>query len=200
MEGRMTICNMSIEAGARAGMVAPDDTTFAYLEGRPGAPTGAGWERALDDWRRLPSDEDSVFDREVEIDVRELAPQVTWGTNPGMVAPVDGRVARSGRIAGPGRPSCGGAALTYMELEPGRGLPRSRSTACSSAPARTRGSRTCVLQRRSSTAARVTRGARAGGPGSAAVRRQAERKGSTGCFLRAGFEVAARGLPRCVSG
>ena len=104
MEGRMTICNMSIEAGARAGMVAPDDTTFAYLEGRPGAPSGAAWERALDEWRQLPSDEDAVFDREVEIDVRELAPQVTWGTNPGMVVPVDGRVPDPSELDGPGRP------------------------------------------------------------------------------------------------
>src|SRR6476620_7814273 len=92
MDGRMTVCNMSIEAGARAGMIAPDDTTFAYLEGRPGAPAGAAWEQALDEWRRLPSDPDAVFDREVEIDAASLAPQVTWGTNPGMVAPVDGSI------------------------------------------------------------------------------------------------------------
>src|SRR5262249_52317960 len=84
LEGRLTVCNMSIEAGARAGMVAPDDTTFAYVEGRPAAPTGAAWERALDDWRALRSDEDAVFDREVEIDVAELVPQVTWGTTPAM--------------------------------------------------------------------------------------------------------------------
>src|SRR5436190_3460676 len=79
MEGRLTICNMSIEAGARAGLIAPDDVTFAYLEGRPGAPKGADWERALERWRRLPSDPDAVFDRGVVIDVSELHPQVTWG-------------------------------------------------------------------------------------------------------------------------
>src|SRR4051812_16734517 len=92
MEGRMTVCNMSIEAGARAGIVAPDDVTFAYLEGRPGAPKGADWERALDEWRALRSDTDAVYDREIVIDVSALKPQVTWGTNPGMVAPIDGVV------------------------------------------------------------------------------------------------------------
>src|SRR5258708_5510574 len=87
MEGRMTICNMTIEAGARAGMIAPDETTFAYLEGRPAAPRDAEWERALERWRGLPSDGDAVFDRELELNVSELLPQVTWGTNPGMVVP-----------------------------------------------------------------------------------------------------------------
>src|SRR5689334_8558475 len=82
MEGRLTVCNMSIEAGARAGLVAPDDTTFAYLEGRPGAPSGVEWERALERWRELPTDEGAVFDAEVSVDVSELRPQVTWGTNP----------------------------------------------------------------------------------------------------------------------
>jgi 3-isopropylmalate/(R)-2-methylmalate dehydratase large subunit len=92
MEGRMTVCNMSIEAGARAGLVAPDDTTFAYLEGRPHAPTGAAWEAALDDWRTLRSDADARWDREVRIDAGRLAPHVTWGTNPGQVAPIDATV------------------------------------------------------------------------------------------------------------
>ena len=119
MEGRMTICNMSIEAGARAGMIAPDDTTFAYLEGRPGAPSGAAWEQALDEWRLLPSDEDAVFDREVVIDVRQLAPQVTWGTNPGMVAPVDGRVPDPADLVDPDDRATAERALAYMALEPG---------------------------------------------------------------------------------
>src|SRR3981081_1206724 len=88
MEGRMTVCNMSIEAGARAGMIAPDDTTFTYLEGRPHAPKGAEWEQALDAWRQLKSDADASFDRTVELDASTIAPHVTWGTNPGMVAPI----------------------------------------------------------------------------------------------------------------
>ena len=82
MEGRMTVCNMSIEAGARAGLVAPDDTTFAYLEGRPFAPTGAAWEQALDDWRTLATDDGATFDKEVVLDAAALRPSVTWGTNP----------------------------------------------------------------------------------------------------------------------
>src|SRR5256886_3087076 len=92
MEGRMTLCNMSIEAGAKAGMVAPDDTTIAYVKGRKFAPKGAEWEKAVAYWRGLPSDADAVFDKVVEIDAAQLCPFVTWGTNPGMVAPVTGRV------------------------------------------------------------------------------------------------------------
>src|SRR5919197_5767550 len=92
MEGRMTVCNMSIEGGARAGMVAPDDTTFEYLEGRPHAPRGADWEHALDHWRGLATDPGARYDRVVVIDAAQLVPYVTWGTNPGMVAPVTGRV------------------------------------------------------------------------------------------------------------
>jgi 3-isopropylmalate/(R)-2-methylmalate dehydratase large subunit len=92
MEGRMTVCNMSIEAGARAGMVAPDDTTFAYLEGRPFAPRGAAWEQALDDWRSLATDGGAAFDKEVHLDASALAPHVTWGTNPGQVVRLDGVV------------------------------------------------------------------------------------------------------------
>ncbi|MGZ8639812.1 MAG: aconitase family protein, partial [Actinomycetota bacterium] len=92
MEGRMTICNMSIEAGARAGMIAPDDTTFGYVEGRPHAPTGADWERALEDWHSLPTDDGATFDTEVAIDAAELRPYVTWGTNPSQSVTIDGSV------------------------------------------------------------------------------------------------------------
>src|SRR4051812_45546794 len=92
MEGRMTVCNMSIEAGARAGMIAPDKTTFAYLEGRPHAPSGAAWERAVDEWRALATDDGAAFDKEVGLDATALVPHVTWGTNPGQVVAIDGRV------------------------------------------------------------------------------------------------------------
>src|SRR5207247_3991620 len=88
MEGRMTVCNMSIEAGARAGMIAPDDTTFTYLEGRPHAPKGKDWERALEEWRALSTDSGAKFDRLVELDGSALEPYVTWGTNPGQVVPI----------------------------------------------------------------------------------------------------------------
>src|SRR5512140_2182825 len=92
MEGRMTVCNMSIEAGARAGLVAPDDTTFGYVEGRPFAPKGAGWERALDDWRSIVTDADAQFDKEVHIDAATLAPHVSWGTNPAQTIRIDDTV------------------------------------------------------------------------------------------------------------
>src|SRR5690606_15723444 len=92
MDERMTVCNMSIEAGARAGMIAPDETTFAYLKGRPKAPQGEAWERAVADWRTLVTDEGAVFDREVTLDAGSIEPMVTWGTHPGMVAPVTGAV------------------------------------------------------------------------------------------------------------
>src|SRR5579859_6482932 len=119
MEGRLTLCNMSIEAGARAGMIAPDEVTFAYLEGRPGAPRGADWERALERWRTLPSDADAAFDREVEIDVSTLQQQVTWGTNPGMVVSIDGVVPDPVSFSDPDARAAAERALAYMALEPG---------------------------------------------------------------------------------
>ena len=122
MEGRMTICNMTIEGGARAGMIAPDDTTFAYIEGRPGAPKGAAWEQALDAWRGLRSDPGATFDREVEIDVAELVPQVTWGTNPGMVAPISSTVPDPASYDDPTERRAVELALGYMGLEPGTPL------------------------------------------------------------------------------
>ena len=92
MAGRLTVCNMSIEAGARAGLIAPDDTTFSYLEGREHAPRGADWEAALDYWRSLPTDADATFDQEVTLDAAALTPFVTWGTNPGQAAPLTSSV------------------------------------------------------------------------------------------------------------
>jgi 3-isopropylmalate/(R)-2-methylmalate dehydratase large subunit len=199
MEGRMTICNMSIEAGARAGMVAPDDTTFAYLEGRPGAPTGASWERALDDWQRLPSDDGAVFDREVEIDVRELAPQVTWGTNPGMVAPVDGWVPDPAELPDPDDRAAAERALGYMELDPGTriadiAIDRVFIGSCTNARIEDLRVAAAVVDGR-----RVHPSVRAlVVPGSAAVRRQAEEEGLDGVFLRAGFEWRRAGCSMCL--
>ena len=117
MEGRMTIANMSIEAGARAGMIAPDDTTFGYLEGRPGAP--ADYAAAVEGWRSLPSDEGAAFDRVVEVDVPALAPQVSWGTNPGQVAPITGAVPEPADESDE-------RALAYMDLRPGTPMQRDR--------------------------------------------------------------------------
>jgi 3-isopropylmalate/(R)-2-methylmalate dehydratase large subunit len=119
MEGRMTVCNMSIEAGARAGMVAPDDTTFAYLEGRRHAPSGRAWEAALDDWRDLVTDVGAVFDDEVVLDATTLTPHVTWGTNPGQVVSIDGVVPDPDALPDPEARESAGRALTYMGLKAG---------------------------------------------------------------------------------
>ena len=118
MEGRMTVCNMSIEAGARAGMIAPDDTTFAYVEGRAHAPSGPAWEQALDAWRALRTDPGAVYDRTVNIDATKLVPHVTWGTNPGMVAPVDGRVPDPASARSDDDRRSIEQALNYMDLKP----------------------------------------------------------------------------------
>jgi 3-isopropylmalate/(R)-2-methylmalate dehydratase large subunit len=118
MEGRMTVCNMSIEGGARAGLIAPDETTFAYLEGRPHAPTGAAWAQALEAWRELRTDPGASYDRTVVIDAASLVPHVTWGTNPGMVAPITGRVPDpAGARSDDDRRSLE-QALNYMDLRP----------------------------------------------------------------------------------
>ncbi|WP_136043776.1 MULTISPECIES: 3-isopropylmalate dehydratase large subunit [unclassified Microbacterium] len=122
MEGRMTICNMSIEAGARAGMVAPDETTFAYLEGRPHAPNGADWDDAVAYWRTLPTDEGATFDAEVFIDADELEPFVTWGTNPGQGSSLSSSVPNPAEIADPNERAAAERALEYMDLTPGTPL------------------------------------------------------------------------------
>ncbi|MFN8169998.1 MAG: 3-isopropylmalate dehydratase large subunit [Candidatus Nanopelagicales bacterium] len=119
MEARMTVCNMSIEAGARAGMIAPDETTFAYLEGRPHAPKGADWDAALADWRQLRTDDDAVFDHEVVIDASTLSPFVTWGTNPGQGVPLSATVPSPDDFADPVDRTAAERALQYMGLEAG---------------------------------------------------------------------------------
>jgi 3-isopropylmalate/(R)-2-methylmalate dehydratase large subunit len=119
MEGRMTVCNMSIEAGARAGMIAPDDTTFAFLEGRPFAPAGTDWERALDDWRALPTDDGAVFDKEVVLDAAEIRPSVSWGTNPSQTTTIDDAVPDPDSFADPSERDAARRALGYMGLKAG---------------------------------------------------------------------------------
>ncbi|GAC1534841.1 MAG: 3-isopropylmalate dehydratase large subunit [Acidimicrobiales bacterium] len=119
MEGRMTVCNMSIEAGARAGMIAPDEVTFAYLEGRPHAPRGADWERALQEWRTLVTDVDATFDKRVELDAGSLEAHVSWGTNPGQVVPISGAVPDPSSFAEPAAREAAARALSYMGLTAG---------------------------------------------------------------------------------
>jgi 3-isopropylmalate/(R)-2-methylmalate dehydratase large subunit len=122
MEGRMTVCNMSIEAGARAGMIAPDETTFAYLKGRPHAPTGADWEAAVAHWRTLATDDDATFDKEVVIDATTLSPYVTWGTNPGQALPLSADVPDPAAIDDPDARGAAERALAYMGLTAGTPL------------------------------------------------------------------------------
>jgi 3-isopropylmalate/(R)-2-methylmalate dehydratase large subunit len=199
MEGRMTVCNMSIEAGARAGMVAPDDVTFAYLEGRPGAPKGADWERALDEWRALRSDAGAVYDREIVIDVSALKPQVTWGTNPGMVAPIDGVVPAPEDYDDPAERGAVERALEYMALEPGTPISEIRIDrvfigSCTNARIEDLRAAAAVVEGRhiaDNVHAMVV-------PGSARVKKQAEDEGLDRIFTRAGFEWRLAGCSMCL--
>jgi 3-isopropylmalate/(R)-2-methylmalate dehydratase large subunit len=199
MEGRMTVCNMSIEAGARAGMIAPDATTFAYLEGRPGAPRGGHWDAAVERWRALHSDEDAVFDREVEVDASAIRPQVTWGTNPGMVVPIDGTVPDPDELEDADEQAAARRALAYMGLEPGtpiREIAVDRVFIGSCTNSRLEDLR---------AAASVVRGRRVHPsvramvvPGSATVKRLAEAEGLDGVFTAAGFEWRRAGCSMCL--
>jgi 3-isopropylmalate/(R)-2-methylmalate dehydratase large subunit len=199
MEGRLTICNMSIEAGARAGVIAPDDITFAYVEGRPGAPKGADWDEAVERWRRLVSDDDAVFDRELEIDVSELRPQVTWGTNPGMVVPIDGVVPDPQDIADADNRAAAERALAYMALEPGTpiqeiGVDRVFIGSCTNSRIEDLRSAAAVVRGRHvhpSVRAMVV-------PGSAQVKQQAEAEGLDRIFTDAGFEWRRAGCSMCL--
>jgi 3-isopropylmalate/(R)-2-methylmalate dehydratase large subunit len=198
MEGRMTLCNMSIEAGARAGMVAPDETTIAYLAGRRFAPAGDEWDRAIEGWHELPGDGDAKFDATVEIDAAQLCPFVTWGTNPAMVAPVTGRVPEVQNLEATERRAAE-LALAYMALEPGRriediGIDRVFIGSCTN-------SRLEDLR----AAARVAKGHRVSSrvramvvPGSQGVKRAAEREGLHRIFLDAGFEWRESGCSMCL--
>jgi 3-isopropylmalate/(R)-2-methylmalate dehydratase large subunit len=196
MEGRMTVCNMSIEAGARAGMVAPDERTFEYVEGRPGAPKD--WERALDEWRLLRTDDDAVFDGEVVVDLDGLKPQVTWGTNPAMVAPVDGVVPDPGDYVGDEREAVT-RALRYMALEPGTPLVDIKIDKVFI------GSCTNARIEDLRAAAQVAAGRKVADgvhaivvPGSAQVKRQAEDEGLREVFESAGFEWRRAGCSMCL--
>jgi 3-isopropylmalate/(R)-2-methylmalate dehydratase large subunit len=191
MEGRMTICNMSIEAGARAGMIAPDEVTFAYLAERGVA--------APDAWRELRSDEDAVFDREVVVDVSALKPQVTWGTNPGMVAPVDAVVPGPDDFADPDQREAVERALRYMDLEPGTPIVDIRIDKVFI------GSCTNARIEDLRVAAKVVDGKHVADhvraivvPGSAQVKRAAEAEGLNRIFEAAGFEWREAGCSMCL--
>ncbi len=198
MEGRMTVCNMSIEGGARAGMVAPDDATYRYMEGRPWAPRGKDWERALDFWRGLPTDAGAAFDAEVSMDAATIAPMVTWGTNPEQVLAVTGKVPDPRDAPDGNRRQEYAAALEYMDLAPGMPLQDIRIDrvfvgSCTN-------SRIEDLR----AAAEVARHGKAVipawiVPGSRTVRAQAEKEGLDRVFLAAGFEWREPGCSLCTA-
>ena len=193
MDERMTVCNMSIEAGARAGMVAPDETTYAYLEGRPHAPRGADWDRALADWRGLRTDPGARYDRTVEVDASSLEPMISYGTNPGMVAPIGGRVPE--RTGDP----VYARALEYMGLAPGEAI--------SGRPVQVVFIGSCTNARLSDLelAAAVFRGRKVAPgvralvvPGSQQIKREAEARGLAKVFTDAGAEWRESGCSMCL--
>jgi 3-isopropylmalate/(R)-2-methylmalate dehydratase large subunit len=199
MAGRLTVCNMSIEAGARAGLVAPDDVTFEYLKGKPHAPSGADWEAALDYWRTLPTDVDAVFDREVVIDAATLTPYVTWGTNPGQALPLASSVPDPASFADPDARAAAERALTYMDLKPGTAL---RDVAvdtvfvgsCTNGRIEDLRAAAAVLQgRRIAPSVRMLVV-----PGSMAVRAQAQAEGLDAVFSAAGAEWRSAGCSMCL--
>ncbi|HEY2331345.1 MAG TPA: 3-isopropylmalate dehydratase large subunit [Acidimicrobiales bacterium] len=200
MEGRMTVCNMSIEAGAKAGLIAPDDTTFAYLEGRKYAPTGAAWERALDDWRSLVTDAGATFDKEVVLDGTSLAPHVTWGTNPGQVVPITGSVPDPDSFDDPASRDAAARALEYMGLVAGTPM---RDVAVDTVFI---GSCTNSRIEDLRAAAEVVDGRRVHPgmralvvPGSFRVKEQAEAEGLDRIFEAAGFEWRQPGCSMCLA-
>jgi 3-isopropylmalate/(R)-2-methylmalate dehydratase large subunit len=200
MEGRMTVCNMSIEAGARAGLIAPDDTTFDYLKGRPHAPKGAAWEAAVAFWRTLPGDEGAVYDKEVVLDAREIVPQVTWGTSPQDVLPITGTVPNPADIADAGQRAAVERALAYMDLAPG--------TKLADVPVDVVFIGSCTNGRIEDlrAVADVVKGRRVAEgvqamivPGSGLVKEQAEAEGLDRVFVEAGFDWREPGCSMCLA-
>ena len=201
MEGRMTVCNMSIEAGARAGMVAPDDTTFAYLEGRPFVPRGKDFQVAVDFWKSLASDPGAAYDRTVELNAEEIKPQVTWGTNPGMVTDVTGRVPDPNSFRDPVERKAAERALEYMALEPGTrmvDIPLDRVFIGSCTNSRIGDLRAAARVVAGKKVARSLKQALVV-PGSRVVKAQAEKEGLDKIFTDAGFEWRDAGCSMCVA-
>ena len=200
MEGRMTICNMSIEAGAKAGLIAPDDITFEYLKGRTHAPAGEAWEQALADWRSLPTDPGATFDKEVHIDAATITPHVSWGTNPAQVVPLTGTIPSPSDIADPHERDSAVRALEYMGLTAG--------TPVREIPVDTVFIGSCTNSRiedlRAAAAVAEGRQVKAGlrtlvVPGSFAVKLQAEAEGLDVVFTTAGFDWREPGCSMCLA-
>jgi 3-isopropylmalate/(R)-2-methylmalate dehydratase large subunit len=200
MEGRMTVCNMSIEAGARAGLVAPDEKTIAYMMGRPYAPKGAAWEQAVSYWKTLPTDAGATYDKEARLDAKDIAPHVTWGTNPEQAAPITGRVPNPADEADPLKRAFIERALQYMQLAP--------NTRLQDVPVQRVFIGSCTNSRIEDlrAAAAVAKGRKVADgvtalvvPGSGHVKHQAEEEGLDRVFLEAGFEWRDAGCSMCMS-
>jgi 3-isopropylmalate/(R)-2-methylmalate dehydratase large subunit len=200
IEGRLTICNLSIELGAKMGLIAPDETTYEYLRGRPYAPQGEMWEQAVNAWRQLPSDRDAVFDKEVVIDVEKIIPQVTWGISPEHVIGVDGRIPDPSAIGDPARRTAVETALEYMGLQPGAPI--------AGTPVDWVFIGSCTNSRLSDlrAAAEVARGRKVAAgvrawvvPGSETVKREAVAEGLDRLFIDAGFEWREPGCSMCLA-
>jgi 3-isopropylmalate/(R)-2-methylmalate dehydratase large subunit len=199
MEGRMTICNMSIEAGARAGLVAPDDTTFAYMEGRPFAPKGKDWEKALDYWRSLVTDPDAAFDTVVTLEGAAIEPTVTWGTTPAQSVSVTGRVPDPADAPTPQAQELAARSLKYMDLKPGtaiQDIPLDRVFLGSCTNSRIEDLRAAAAIVRGRKVAASVRAMVV--PGSGLVKLQAEREGLDQIFREAGFEWREAGCSMCL--
>jgi 3-isopropylmalate/(R)-2-methylmalate dehydratase large subunit len=200
VEGRLTVCNLSIELGAKIGMVTPDDVTFKFLEGRPYAPKGALWDQAVADWRALASDPDAVFDAEVTVDVNKIVPQITWGTSPEHVIPVTEKIPDPASAADPDKQKAMQAALDYMGLTAGVPIQETKVDWVFIG--------SCTNSRMSDLrdAARIAKGRKVAGhvrawvvPGSENIKRQAEAEGLDRVFLEAGFEWREPGCSMCLA-
>ena len=197
MEGRLTLCNLSIESGGRLGLVAPDETTFAFLKGRPYAPKGEAFERAVADWRALASDDDALFDREIVIDGSEIAPVVTWGVSPEQALPITAAVPDPDRIDDVSRAEAARDALTYMGLSPGMKLSDIRIDrvfigSCTNSRIEDLRAAAAILAGRHAVVPGLV------SPGSAAVKKQAEEEGLDHIFRAAGLEWVDSGCSMCV--
>jgi 3-isopropylmalate/(R)-2-methylmalate dehydratase large subunit len=200
MDGRMTVCNMSIETGARAGMVGPDETTFAYLEGRPFVPRGHDFQRATEYWKSMVTDSGAVYDRLVELDAATIVPQVTWGTNPGMVADVTGRVPDPDSFGDATERKAAERALEYMALKPGTrivDIPLDRVFIGSCTNSRLEDLRLAARVAAGKKVSRTIKGALVV-PGSMGVKAQAEKEGLDKIFRDAGFEWRDAGCSMCI--
>ena len=200
MEGRMTVCNMSIEAGAKAGLIAPDETTFEYLKGRTHSPSTDQWEEAIEDWKSLATDDDAKFDQEIVMNGNEISPHVTWGTNPGQVAPIKGLIPDPEQFAEPAQQESARRALEYMGIAAG--------TKISEIPVDTVFIGSCTNSRIEDLreAAKVAQGQQVASgvrtlvvPGSGSVKAQAEEEGLHEIFLEAGFDWREPGCSMCLA-